>query len=534
MTDPAADQIAPLEVDDAGITLPTNLVERRTYDVLLNGQHVWSIQPARDVTAGSRRPRVSWPRSLRRHLRGKADVALRDHLGQHLVARSRYVFGGDDSRHVSVVDRSGNPLVIDKWGALIRPLSSDSEELTGELVDKSVQLMDAVHAAGLPAFVCYGTLLGAVREGRFIGHDNDVDLAFLSSFEHPADVVREGFRVERALREGGWAVRRGSGVRLNVPLELSDGSTRFVDVFTAHWTEGRLYIPSDLGHEVPREVILPLSTVRLHGRDVPAPARPEELLRVTYGDAWRVPDPSFRFESPRILKRRLNGWFGGLSTGRKRWDAFAATALSALPHEPTQFARWVAEQYPSDHPLVDLGAGTGRDSVWFADAGRRVIAVDYAPTALRKYLGRHARGTGPDVEVRVLNLYDLRSVLALGATLSRTEVPVDLYARFTLHALTWHGREHVFRLASMALRRGGHLFLEFRTVEDRDLPHHFEGGPRRFLRPEQVRRRIEHHGGRVVHQHEGRGLAEFEEEDPHVCRMIAAWSKPTKPPSAGA
>ena len=57
--------------------------------------------------------------------------------------------------------------------------------------------------AGVPAFICYGTLLGAVRNGKLIGHDNDIDIAYVSEHPHPVDVVREGYRVERVLRDDG-------------------------------------------------------------------------------------------------------------------------------------------------------------------------------------------------------------------------------------------------------------------------------------------------------------------------------------------
>ncbi len=137
-------------------------------------------------------------------------------------------------------------------------------------------------------------------------------------------------------------------------------------MFTAHWVGDVLYMPSDTGFVIPRETIIPLTTVELHGRPFPAPAAYDELLALTYGPGWRTPDPSFKYETPRWLARRLNGWFGGLRTNRKHWDAFYARAGKSIQKEPSAFARWVGAEFPSDRPLVDLGAGNLRDARWFA------------------------------------------------------------------------------------------------------------------------------------------------------------------------
>ena len=529
MTEPtgaeAAAEARTLKVHDARLVLPADLDPESTYDVLLNDRHVWSLQPRIDTTAGRGGLVARWPASLGRYLVGHADVLVRDHLSGTTVASAHHVFQGANDERVDIVDKGGNPLFIDKYGKLTRPLSSEGADTLGELMDQVDALMaDLRDKAGVPAFVAYGTLLGAVRNGQLIGHDNDLDIAYLSQHDYPVDVIREAYRIERVLLAAGWAVRRGSGARMNVRIRLSDDTTRFVDVFTAHWVEGVLYIPQDTGFRMPRETILPLTTVELLGRQVPAPADYEALLAATYGDGWRTPDPSFRYETPRWLSRRIGGWFGGLRTHRKQWDMFYGSHKSSLPNKPSSFAKWVAKSYPSDRPLFDIGAGNARDARWFArQSGRPTTAVDYTIGAMARAQRRVSDSLPLSFEV--INLYDAREVLALGVRLSRLEEPADLYARFVLHALEDLGREHLWRLASMALRGGGHLFLEFRTDQDRQLPHVFRQQGRRYLAPDAVVAEIEAHGGRVVHREAGTGLAPFRTEDPHVCRIVATWSE---------
>ena len=49
-------------------------------------------------------------------------------------------------------------------------------------------------------WIAFGTLLGAAREGKVIGHDSDIDLAYLSEKPTPAEMAVELYGVARALR----------------------------------------------------------------------------------------------------------------------------------------------------------------------------------------------------------------------------------------------------------------------------------------------------------------------------------------------
>ena len=525
MTAASSDDTISVAVNDRGIRLVGPIDAELTYDVLINGQHIWSLQPKRDLSSRRRGVGVRWPRALRVHLSGYGAVVVREHVTGREMAAAEHWFGDNRDGRVSVVGPAGDPLLLDKWGRLIRPLASEDDETLGRLMDKVVALLDTMNdKCGVPSFICFGTLLGAVRDGAPIGHDNDIDVGYLSAFEHPVDVAREAFGVSRVLHENGWPARRGSAVRINTKMSLGGGQFRRADVFTCAWVEGMLYMPSDVGVRVPRETMLPLGSITMLGRDVPAPADPEALLTQTYGPGWRVPDPSFEYERSVGLRRRLDGWYGGLSRTRKYWDTFAKEAPRVVPRGPSDFARSVAEQHPSDRLLVDIGTGTGRDALWMASQGRRVLGLDYSVTAIGSARQRK-RSKRLDASFDVFNINDSREALTLGALLSREEEPPDLYARFFLHAINEVGRANLWRIAQMSLRRGGLLFAEFRTDRDAELPHVFPGRGRTFLVPDDIAQEIQATGGRIVSCTQGQGLAVFGSEDPHVCRLVAAWDE---------
>jgi hypothetical protein len=515
-----------VDVTGRGLVVPSGV--SGAVDVLFDGQRVWSFNPGRDGRSGNGVARVPWPQALARHLEGIADVELVDHASGQVLHAQQVVFGEGKGR-VSVVDAEGHPLAVDKGGRLQRDFSNTEGSAREEIMDAlEAVLHDLTEECGLDAYLMYGCLLGAVRDGRLIGHDSDADVAYLSQHHHPFDVIRECTAATRRMRGLGWKVVRMSGANFKVWLPLPDGRRVGIDVFGSFHIGDRFHVTGSLTGHLDRSALVPFGTVILEGRQIVAPARPEEVLAFTYGPGWRVPDPAFHFDHDPVDVRRMDAWFRSPRRRLRFWgDFYKSPDADRVPTAPSLFAQSVQqrlrERGEETAHLLDVGAGTGRDAAYFAEQGHRVEALDFTSLGLKR-TRRDRRRRGVHVTTRWFNLEDLRSVLVTGARLAHEPGTREVYARGLLDTLGPTGRDNFWRFASMVQRRGGETFVEFRTPRSRREKKYFGAHQRTYVAPETAAREIEAYGGRVLRRETGRGLAPLGTEDPHICRLVVRWT----------
>jgi SAM-dependent methyltransferase len=513
-------------VDSEGVAVDS--AAPAVVDVLFDGRWVWTFQAHRDARrvwrVHSANRLAPWPVSLRPFLRGTSHVTVRERFSERTLFDGDYAFDDSDGR-VNVVDEAGRPLIVDKAGELQCGFAERGQATVNALLDAVEDVLSTLAATGVDAFLAYGALLGAVRDGAFIPHDSDADVAYLSRHTTPVDVALESFALERAMIEAGYRTWRFSAADFKVIVPDPEGG-RAVDVFAGFVVGDVFYLMPEVSSKTFRtDIILPLGEVELHGRTVTAPADPEALLEITYGPHWRVPDPSFKFTAPHWVNRHLDGWLRGNNGNHDHWWPFYfGRSQETVPTEPSPFARWVHDREPPASAIVDIGTGTGRDALWFARQNRDVLGLDYIPAATDR-ASMQARDECLPAQFWTLNLYDIRHVLAVGAALAHRDTPPALYGRFLIHALEDGGRRNLWRIASMCLRRGGRFYLEFRTGLDAGAEHEFGEHFRRYLDPGVVAAEIEASGGQVEHCEASHGLAVYKQEDPHVCRLVATWKR---------
>ncbi len=444
-----------------GVIVPATADRERTYSLLVDGHRAWSFRlpPAR-----SERPvRLAWPEALAARLDGVGNLTVIDAGSGETMVDATLRFGRSRAP-IDLTDAAGRKLSVNKWGRLGVALEGGDDEFRGRLRDATLRVLTTLQEYGLTVFIIGGTLLGAVRTGKILDNDDDADLAYLSEHEHPADLVRENYAIERALVDAGYLVVRHSGAHLQVHVRADDGHTDFyVDLFTAFFRGGTFYEPIPIEAELDRSAIVPLGTVELEGVEFPAPADTNAWLTACYGENWRTPDPSFQFEIPERTLRKFDSWFGeSLNLARTEWVATHQYTPEASS-EPAPGARRFAERLSGESLIVDLGCGTGANARYFASLGHEVVGVDFAWTALER-ARKLADEANVSVEYRLGNLIDRRFALELAVDLRRRGKPVSVFAHHIADRLNGPGRETLFWLLRWLAPSGGEAWLRSYTL----------------------------------------------------------------------
>jgi hypothetical protein len=519
---PPASTVSGVRVDDEGILAHSE--PEVVLDVLFDERRIWSFWLHRDGESLGGASLVRWPSALRRFLDGTTRLQLVEHVNG-AVAYDAEVRLGTGGERIAVVNDRGLPLGIDKSLRLAQTFDTRSAEHVAPLLDSIEEVLAALEKAGIDAFPAYGTLLGAVRGGKLIGHDSDADLGYVSNHTYPVDVVRESFRLQRSLAGMGYSITRYSGGAFKVDVKEADGSVRGLDVFGGFLAGGNLHLMGEIRTPFRRDQIFPLGRTVLEGRELPAPRDTDAFLTATYGPSWRVPDPAYKFETPVSTHRRLNGWFRGTRVRREAWDRTYSRLPSRPPAiEPSQFTRWVRRhEHGIPARIIDIGCGRGVDDLWFARRGASVLGLDYAPRGWRA-VEELAEGEDVDLGFELMNLVELRSVLAQGARVARLPGRKVVTARHVADATDKVGRRYLWRACEMMTRgpQPGRLYLQVLTGRGQ------QGAVAReeHLRPQPMGRLvedIENSGGTVVWQRRTSERVPGAEDTRRIGRLVVEW-----------
>jgi hypothetical protein len=206
-------------------------------------------------------------------------------IGESSTEIERQLIGLDDAAGLDgTLKAIERDLRAEIESAATRPKRGDG--LASDLqLHVAAEAARALEAADVRPFLMSGTLLGFIRDGRFMPHDYDIDLGLLPDSELPAAVAAldrlPSFDVEV----------------IGPRIVATHSSCVTVDVFTHELREGLLWHATEI-HEWWNT---PFDLVRTHLDDVPfwIPDAPERYLDENYG-TWSHPVPFYdiSFDTP--------------------------------------------------------------------------------------------------------------------------------------------------------------------------------------------------------------------------------------------
>ncbi|SIN70517.1 LicD family protein [Agromyces cerinus] len=434
-----------------------------TVDVLFDGRRVWSVG-VDEIADG----RLVWPKSLRPYFDGRTEVSIRNSANSEELVTDELRFGRSE-RRIDLRDAAGRPLAMNKWQRLGPVFEGGNVRLRERLLENAQSLVALLERDGFNVYIVGGSLLGYMRTGGLLPHDDDIDLAFLSEHSHPADIALDSYRMENALVRAGMTVVRHSLAHLEIDFFDDQGHVEhYVDIFTGYFRDGLYCQPFALrGPEVTPDDLLPVQRVEVDGVALPAPKRPEAWLEYAYGPNWLVPDPSFVFDTSQWTRRRFENNFGVYNRARVYWEKRYLSLDGVQPKaaDPDSVIAW-AEGLPADAAVLDLGCGTGESTNLIASTGRRVLGIDFSHEAL----SIASANAEPGASFAYTNFNDGHGLFALGASLLATGDVWHVRIADTIHGITLANRHAIFSFLELVLRGGAVAWGTTYT----DLPGWFE------------------------------------------------------------
>lgn len=153
-------------------------------------------------------------------------------------------------------------------------------------------VLSPLFALDKPVILYAGALLGYIREGKLIDHDDDIDVAIYLGESAMVDVPAKWHAYKKALHADNHIdpeyVDHPSPI-----FKLANNLGIDIDLFPCWSFEGRFTVHPYSFKAMPVSDIMPLTPFK--DTRLMLPNNPEALLKQSYGENWRVPDPMFHF-----------------------------------------------------------------------------------------------------------------------------------------------------------------------------------------------------------------------------------------------
>lgn len=168
------------------------------------------------------------------------------------------------------------------------------------------RIQSTLDQAGVLYFLDFGTLLGMVREGGFLGHDSDIDIGVIEDRIGMSDHVRKhllsaGFTLVMAYVYKGKNVQESylcEHVKVDICYYVNDAASSQCWLFYSNPRKQQVYPSANSAsvYAFRYRKITEVTTIRAHnGTALKVPCGFEDLLVEKYGPGWRTPDKNWKY-----------------------------------------------------------------------------------------------------------------------------------------------------------------------------------------------------------------------------------------------
>ncbi len=204
------------------------------------------------------------------------------------------------------------------------------------------------------------------------------------------------------------------------------------------------------------------------------------------------------------------------------WSEYYSNALcnKSIHTAPSQFAAFCAIEAKETGigKLIDIACGDGRDSVFFAQLGFEVLALEQATTAIEIITSR-SKG---------LNNLKAIQIDVISEKLPQMKSSDDVsayYVWFFLHTLAEPQVHTFFRNLSNNMQSSQLFFTEYRSEKDASLTKCTPCHDRYFHKATSIKMIAKAHNLDCIYEVQGRGFAKWKTDDAAVVRQIFVKSK---------